>query len=99
TRSYGDWSSDVCSSDLSRLPPHWRNDGDTSMFRSTRSSFAALIILFSPSLLLAQSGSGVISGIVRDSSGGVLPGATVKITNEERSEERRVGKEKRSQAA
>ena len=38
-------------------------------------------LLFIPSFALAQSAS-VISGTVKDSSGGVLPGVSVKITNE-----------------
>ena len=33
-------------------------------------------------MLRAQSGSGTITGIVKDTSGGVIPGATVKVVNE-----------------
>ena len=50
------------------------------MFRAFRSFFvAALIVVVASSLLLAQTNSGAIAGVVKDSSGGVLPGATVKI--------------------
>ena len=45
------------------------------MFRSLRSSFvAALVILSAPSFAAAQGTRGVITGVVKDSSGGVLPG-------------------------
>jgi iron complex outermembrane recepter protein len=44
---------------------------------------AALIaILLLPAALFAQSAGGVINGIVRDSSGATVPGATVRIVNE-----------------
>jgi iron complex outermembrane receptor protein len=53
------------------------------MFRPFRSLFfVALIIPSSSSLLVAQSNTGTISGVVKDSSGGVLPGATVKVVND-----------------
>jgi len=53
------------------------------MFRLFRSSFAAVfMIAAASSLLFAQNATGVISGVVKDSSGGVLPGTTVKIVNE-----------------
>ncbi len=54
-----------------------------SSFRAAafiRSVFVAFL-LFAPSFALAQ-GASVISGTVKDSSGGVLPGVSVKITNE-----------------
>ena len=52
------------------------------MFRVVRSSFLAALILFTPSLLLAQINTGTIAGVVKDSSGGVLPGASVKVTRD-----------------
>ena len=41
--------------------------------------FAALVLVLTPRLALAQTGS--ISGVVRDSQGGVLPGVTVEVTS------------------
>jgi hypothetical protein len=39
------------------------------------------VSLLIPSRGLAQVGSGAINGIVSDSSGGVIPGATITVTN------------------
>ena len=39
----------------------------------------ALVLVLTPRLALAQTGS--ISGVVRDSSGGVLPGVTVEVSS------------------
>src|SRR5688572_7149613 len=48
---------------------------------------AAILIVFAaflfPGVGLAQSGSSTISGTVKDVTGAVLPGATVKVINEE----------------
>jgi iron complex outermembrane receptor protein len=55
------------------------------VFRSffvSRFSFLVVLILFSPAFSLAQTNAGVIAGIVKDSSGGVLPGASVKIARD-----------------
>ena len=49
------------------------------MFRSIA---VTLVLLLAPAVLLGQSNTGSISGTVKDSSGGVLPGASVKVTNE-----------------
>jgi iron complex outermembrane receptor protein len=46
-----------------------------------RSFVMALIVLTIPALATAQT-TGTISGVVKDSSGGVLPGASIKIVNE-----------------
>jgi iron complex outermembrane receptor protein len=47
------------------------------MFRSLGSTVVALA--FFSTLTLAQSNTGFIAGVVKDSSGGVLPGASVRI--------------------
>jgi hypothetical protein len=39
--------------------------------------------LLAPPVILAQSGSGVITGIVKDTSGGAVPGAQVTVVNED----------------
>jgi hypothetical protein len=44
---------------------------------------ALIFGIFFPAWILAQSGSSVITGIVKDSTGGALPGAVVRIANEE----------------
>jgi iron complex outermembrane receptor protein len=51
------------------------------MFRAFRSSAVAFFLAFFPSLAMAQS-SGVIAGVIKDSSGGVLPGASIKIVRD-----------------
>src|SRR6266567_5982320 len=43
--------------------------------------FAALILACALSTLLAQSERGTISGTVRDSTGAVIPGAKITVTN------------------
>ena len=44
---------------------------------------AGVLLMFSaPAVLAAQSGNGSLSGVVRDSSGGAIPGAVVRITRE-----------------
>lgn len=45
---------------------------------------AFLVALFSPGPILAQEARGKITGKVRDAGKGVVPGATVKVTNTER---------------
>src|SRR5215510_5998343 len=54
-------------------------------FRSSgiiRTMVAAAAMLFAPTLAPAQNSTGFIAGVVKDSSGGVLPGASVKIIND-----------------
>jgi iron complex outermembrane recepter protein len=51
------------------------------MFRSFGSPVVAIVIL-STTLTIAQSNTGFIAGVVKDSSGGVLPGALVKIVSD-----------------
>jgi hypothetical protein len=43
----------------------------------------AALIALTPSVLPAQTGSSTITGIVRDASGGAIPGVTVTIVNED----------------
>jgi iron complex outermembrane receptor protein len=43
---------------------------------------APIVLLFIPTPVLAQSGAGTITGIVRDSSGATIAGATVRVVNE-----------------
>ena len=40
---------------------------------------AALAAAIVPALALAQGATGTITGVVRDSSGGTIPGATVRV--------------------
>ena len=47
----------------------------------SRVLFATAFLLVSVSLLVAQSPTGSISGLVKDESGAVVPGATVVVTN------------------
>src|SRR5690242_18775738 len=47
-----------------------------------RSFAAAALILIAPAFVSAQVNTGTISGVVKDSSGGVLPGASVKIVRD-----------------
>jgi len=41
------------------------------------------VLVFCPSILLAQSFTGTITGTVRDTSGGVIPHATIVVTNQQ----------------
>ena len=52
------------------------------MFRSALSVVAMLVWAMLPASVAAQAGTGVIAGVVRDSSGGAIPGATVRVINE-----------------
>src|SRR5262245_15194926 len=45
-------------------------------------NLAALIVVFSTAAAFAQSDRGVLTGTVSDSSGAVIPGATVTATNQ-----------------
>ncbi len=51
-------------------------------FRAALIRIVVSMFLFAPALAAAQSTPNVISGTVKDSSGGVLPGVTVKITSD-----------------
>ena len=44
---------------------------------------AATVALTLPATAAAQEARGTITGTIRDASGGVIPGATVTITNKE----------------
>jgi iron complex outermembrane receptor protein len=53
-------------------------------FRSAAARLLLAVTMLAPAGLLAQQApTGTISGIVRDSSGGVIPGATVRLVNED----------------
>jgi iron complex outermembrane recepter protein len=56
------------------------------MLRRSFVVLATVVAALLPAVAIAQ-GSGVIAGVVRDSSGGAIPGATVKIVNETSGEE------------
>jgi Carboxypeptidase regulatory-like domain/TonB-dependent Receptor Plug Domain len=51
--------------------------------RSWTAAAALAAALSAPMVLLAQSGSGVLTGIVKDTSGGAIPGAQVRVLNED----------------
>src|SRR4051812_48284766 len=57
-------------------------------------SLAALVlfcvVVMSPRFLHGQSSKGILAGVVRDSTGAVLPNASVLITNEDTGESRTV---------
>jgi iron complex outermembrane receptor protein len=55
--------------------------GSLRSFRR-RPVFSALLALVVPLTLLAQSSTGSIGGVVKDPSGGAIPGASIRIVNE-----------------
>src|SRR5207248_7015171 len=85
TRSYGDWSSDVCSSDLLALG--WR--GSARHWQRYEQSYYLLAALATPLVVSVHS---VVSS---DFAVAIVPGWHSTIFPP-RSEERRVGKECRS---
>jgi hypothetical protein len=50
--------------------------------RSVASVVAVLVVASTPATLLSQSGSSTIGGLVQDTSGAAVPGASLKIVNE-----------------
>src|SRR5262245_66526842 len=46
-----------------------------------RYTIGAFVALLAAASLLAQSSVGIVRGTVRDSSGGVLPGATIRLSH------------------
>ena len=52
-----------------------------SLFRSNAAALAAAALLLAPAALQAQSGNSTLTGIVKDTSGGAILGAGVKIVN------------------
>src|SRR5207248_4752878 len=96
TRSYGDWSSDVCSSDLSLLDDPVEVDVDEiqSRRRAPVAQQPGLDVLALQRLL--QQGIVVKINLA---DGQVVCRAPVSVHFPERSEERRVGKERRARCA
>ncbi len=45
----------------------------------------ALVLALLPAMAAAQAGTATVAGVVRDSSGGTIPGSTVKVVNEDTS--------------
>ena len=52
-------------------------------FKTMVAATAVSLVVLMPTLSLAQTGSGTIAGIVKDATGGTLPGVTVKVLNED----------------
>ncbi|MBK9171130.1 MAG: carboxypeptidase regulatory-like domain-containing protein [Bryobacterales bacterium] len=44
-------------------------------------ALGVLLLLLVPSLAMAQTGQGIITGLVTDSTGAIVPGVDVRITN------------------
>ena len=61
---------------------HDQSEGVSCLARCSR-LVVALLVACQPGSRSAQTGAGTIAGIVRDSSGGAIPGATVHIVNED----------------
>src|SRR5690349_8429022 len=56
--------------------------------RQSRNSFFVFLFLlvFVPASSFAQAGTGIISGLVKDTSGATIPGLNVRVVNEATSE-------------
>lgn len=63
------------------MPQTSRNNHCTRVAGIGRSSGILLLLLLVTSLLLAQTDSGRVRGTVSDAQGGLIPGATVTLTN------------------
>ncbi len=65
-------------------PPQFRGDGMNRIGRTAQVVIAALVVAWAlaSGAAYAQTLTGSLSGTVADSSGGVLPGATVTLVNE-----------------
>ena len=53
------------------------------MFRRVSLALVALVVALTPATVFGQAGTSTIAGIVRDSTDAPLPGAVVKVTNED----------------
>jgi hypothetical protein len=75
-------------------PTHPGRSGVLKQRISTLVWFAALVILcvvaVTPHHLHAQTSKGILAGVIRDSTGAVLPNASLLITNEDTHETRTV---------
>src|SRR5439155_9020884 len=67
---------------LARARKNSHRDSEVPMSRSLLRSLAVVLILFANCLLQAQSTGGRIVGQVTDTSGAVVPGAKITLTNE-----------------
>src|SRR5207248_4317808 len=93
TRSYGDWSSDVCSSDLFLIAadPALTIEDALAGLRTGVGTLAKLAQRKNDGTL-----DGTLRGFVRDFAYFLLRSCIDRPCNERRSEERRVGKECRT---
>ncbi len=60
-----------------------RSSEDKSMKRIVALAAALMLLFFAPGSGIAQTSFGTITGIIRDSSGAVLPDANITVTNEQ----------------
>lgn len=51
------------------------------LLTSTSSFILLLVVVLCPTAIIAQVDAGTISGVIKDSSGAVVPGATITLTN------------------
>jgi outer membrane receptor protein involved in Fe transport len=63
--------------------PGTREEGGVSMVFRIVARLLLLALLVAPGKALAQTSMGAVSGTVKDSTGAVVPGATVTLTNQE----------------
>src|SRR5207248_4866545 len=92
TRSYGDWSSDVCSSDLEDRQDHRPRLSDLRESGAIEQDADTVMLLHRPGFNDPANDQGIVEVIV----GKQRNGPTGDVTLKYRSEERRVGKEWRA---
>src|SRR5205823_13970584 len=74
------WSSRETRS-CGKTPVHISLEGGIVLIRVVSRGLLAACCVFSAALAAAQTNTGQISGTVKDTSGAVLPGVTVTVTN------------------